>query len=238
MERKEIRVHSGSISYLHRSGRIPVIFLHGLGGTGNSWIRLARHLDPSMDLYFPDLPGHGRSSKNYPEYTILSQARIMKQFTDALSLNGIILAGNSYGGWISLKFAISLKQPDGLILVDSAGTNPTVGEMSGRFHEEFVDRVMSMSSYNDRGVIEKIVANNARQEEKITEEELRSIGCRTAVIWGSEDRMIPLEYGVMLHQNIHGSRMSVMENTGHLPQIENPEKLAEIINTFIRDNFL
>ena len=48
MERSYLSLSSGGISYLERKGQYPIIFLHGLGGTGNNWLKLAG--------YLPDIP--------------------------------------------------------------------------------------------------------------------------------------------------------------------------------------
>ncbi len=234
MERKHISLPSGYISFLHREGKNPVIFLHGLGGTGNSWIRTAKYLKDDLELFFPDLPGHGRSAKELRDYTLLRQAEVLQEFINALGMDRFTLVGNSYGGWISLRYAISISQPANLILVDSAGTNTTIGEQSGKAFTDFIDRAMSMSSFNDRKVIESILRNNSRSEEKITDDELKGITCRTAIVWGARDSLIPLEHGKVLHGLIQGSTLFIMENCGHLPQIEDPEGLSRIINSFIQ----
>lgn len=234
MERKMVSIQTGHISYLHRKGNHPVVFLHGLGGTGNSWIRLAKFLKEDLELFFLDLPGHGRSSKNRAEYTLNDQAVALGEFIDALGLEKFSLAGNSYGGWISMKFTANIRQPENLILVDSAGTNHTVGEESGSVSGQFLDRVMSMSAFNDRSIIESILKNNARDEEKMTEAELMRIKCRTAIIWGALDTLIPVDYGKRIHEKISGSSLFILENCGHIPQIDDPEALAGVINNFIR----
>lgn len=233
MERKTIKTESGEISYLHRAGDIPLVFLHGLGGTGNSWIRLNKNLREEFELFMPDLPGHGRSFKNLENYTVLKQAQYLSEFLSSVGLENTNLAGNSYGGWISLKYATEIFQPLSLILVDSAGTNPTVGQSSNREYDAFVERAMSMSTFNEKHIIEGILENNSREEEKIPLEKLNSITCRTAVIWGMADKLIPVEYGRKIHENIPDSTMYFMGNAGHLPQIEDPEALCKLINSFI-----
>lgn len=234
MERKQVSVPSGTISYLHRSGDHPVIFLHGLGGTGNSWIKIAKYLRSDLELFFPDLPGHGRSMKNQTDFTVQRQADIMAEFINTLGIERFSLVGNSYGGWISIRYTTGISQPANLILVDSAGKNPTIGEKEEKAYSAFVDRVMSMSEFNERHIIEGILKNNSREEEKATAEELGQITCRTAIIWGTEDSMIPLKYGKELHESIPGSTLYMMTGTGHLPQIEDPQGLARIINSFIQ----
>lgn len=233
MERKTVKIPSGEISFLHRNGRRPVVFIHGLGGAGNSWLKLNRLLDHDFDLYFPDIPGHGRSYRVLKDYTVLSQAEAVRDFITALDLEDVTVVGNSYGGWIVLRMTVSLLQPDHLILIDSAGINPTAGEVDDQLRAKFIDKVMRMASNNDRSVIEGISRNNSRPEEKITIHELGKIKSRTAIIWGRNDSIIPVKYASSFHDNIKGSSLFILDGVGHLPHIEDPEALSKIINEFL-----
>ncbi|QRF74820.1 acetoin dehydrogenase E2 subunit dihydrolipoyllysine-residue acetyltransferase [Thermoplasmatales archaeon] len=233
MRRSIVKTRYGNISYLSRPGTIPVIFLHGLGGTGNSWIRLDGLLDEKLGLYMIDLIGHGRSSRPEIPYTIENQCEALDDFVSELGLTDFILAGNSYGGWIALRYASSRRKAKKLILVDSAGINTSVGETGGEYEESFLKRLMSVSRYNDEKIMKAIVRNNARPEEKITKDQLSVVNVPTCIVWGGLDRIIPLEVGERLHGAIQGSIMEVIADAGHVPQVERPEELAGIINAFV-----
>lgn len=57
----------------------------------------------------------------------------------------------------------------------------------------------------------------------------------TLVIWGEEDRVIPIDGGYRIHDAVLHSRMVVLKNCGHLPQEEKPELFTEIVTEFCRD---
>ena len=57
----------------------------------------------------------------------------------------------------------------------------------------------------------------------------------TLVIWGREDKIIPLENGVRLHRALRNSQLVVIERCGHDPPDEQPEKLREIMQKFLKD---
>ena len=233
MRRSTVKTRYGNISYLFRSGAIPVIFFHGLGGTGNSWIRLDALLDEKLCLYMVDLLGHGRSAKPDIPYAIENQCEALDDFISELGIRNFVLVGNSYGGWISLRYAVSRKNEAKLILVDSAGINTSVGETGGEYESSFLKRLMSVSRFNDERIMKAIIRNNARSEEKITEAQLASISVPTCIVWGGMDRIIPLDNGERLHAAIPGCVMNVIADSGHVPQVERPEELAGIINGFI-----
>ncbi len=59
----------------------------------------------------------------------------------------------------------------------------------------------------------------------------------TLIIWGREDKIIPLENGVRLHQAIRSSRLVVIERCGHDPPDEKPEEVIEITQKFLQEHF-
>ncbi len=231
MERKYSQTQYGKISFLDRGeGGYPVIFLHGLGGTGNTWLKIEPLLDHGIRPLFVDLLGHGHSDKPEIDYTIKQQAEAIKSLIENLELDSFSIAGNSYGGWVALKLASSILKPDMLILIDSAGISPTPGENGTEAIKVLIDSIMKSRNYKNRDALERIMKNNARPEEKITSEELAKINCPTVIIWGMEDHVIPIKYGEILKSKIQNSQMIKMENAGHTPFIGNPVEFAKIIN--------
>jgi pimeloyl-ACP methyl ester carboxylesterase len=66
------------------------------------------------------------------------------------------------------------------------------------------------------------VANNARH-----------IHVPTLILWGEEDRLVPVEAGRLYARAIKGSRLTVYPATGHLPQEEVPDKSAADVRNFL-----
>lgn len=233
MERLYLPTQLGDISYLERKGTFPVIFLHGLGGSGNNWLRLAGFLDERYRLLMPDLGGHGKTAAAMKDYSVAEQVAIIFAFIRELGLSRYALVGNSYGGWVSMRLCIAGAAPDYLVLIDSAGINPTVGEMSAEGKERFVERVMQMNPRNDREIIRKFVEQNATGTEKISDDELAALPPNTLIIWGSRDRLIPVEYARKLHSGISGSSLKILEDAGHIPHSTHPEKVGPLLQEFM-----
>lgn len=233
MERSLRSTSFGNISFLHRPGRVPLIFLHGLGGSSNNWMRLERHLDPDYALYFIDLMGHGGSAEAVWNFTVDDQCRMLEEFISASGIENFALAGNSYGGWISATFAATRTSPDYLILEDSAGINPTVGEFGTDSVEKFIDRLQGFGRKNDRDVMRRIIEKNSTGSEKLSPEMLSAIESRTLVIWGDEDRMIDVQYGRELADHIGNSTFSIIRGAGHIPHYTHSREVAGLINSFV-----
>lgn len=234
MERSYLPTPFGDLSYLERKGVFPIVFLHGLGGSGNNWLKLAQYLPGKYHLLMPDLLGHGKSTRPVKDYSIAEQVEVLKFFVREKNLAEYALVGNSYGGWVSMRFCAAGGKPAYLILVDSAGINPTVGEFSKEGEDAFVQRVMAMNPRNDPEVISRFVRMNATGSEKLTPEELKSLPEKTLIIWGRKDRLIPVKYAEELHRRIGGSELKILEEGGHIPHSTNPEEVAWLISDFVR----
>ena len=49
------------------------------------------------------------------------------------------------------------------------------------------------------------------------------------IVWGKEDRIIPLECGALYQQALKNSRLAVIEQCGHYPHLEKPEEFVRLV---------
>jgi len=62
---------------------------------------------------------------------------------------------------------------------------------------------------------------------------LGSVTAPTLLIWGRDDRFLPLSAGETLHQTIPASSLIVIPDAGHLPMWERPDKVNRLILDFL-----
>jgi pimeloyl-ACP methyl ester carboxylesterase len=55
----------------------------------------------------------------------------------------------------------------------------------------------------------------------------------TMIIWGDQDRIIPVDHGYAVHEARPGSRLEVLEGVGHFPHVERPSQVVDLIDDFI-----
>ncbi len=67
-------------------------------------------------------------------------------------------------------------------------------------------------------------------------EKLGTITVPTLIIWGRQDKVIPLEVGNILHRAIPNSTFEILEECGHIPQEEKPEETIRLISRFLAVN--
>lgn len=62
---------------------------------------------------------------------------------------------------------------------------------------------------------------------------LKELDLPTLVIWGRNDRLVPLKHGLRAHQLIKGSKLVVFDHCGHIPNMEKPEKFNQALLKFL-----
>lgn len=55
----------------------------------------------------------------------------------------------------------------------------------------------------------------------------------TLIVWGRDDAIVPLSIGRRLHEAIASSRLVVVDDAGHLPHEEQPERVLDALGGFL-----
>ncbi len=53
------------------------------------------------------------------------------------------------------------------------------------------------------------------------------------LIWGDQDRIIPVAHGYAAHEAMPSSRLEVLRGVGHFPHVESPAAVVKILDDFI-----
>ena len=65
-------------------------------------------------------------------------------------------------------------------------------------------------------------------------EQVGRVRAPTLVVWGREDRWIPVDHARRFAEAIPGAEVAILDGCGHVPQEERPEETAALILAFIR----
>jgi len=67
--------------------------------------------------------------------------------------------------------------------------------------------------------------------------EIEKIQCPTLVIHGTKDKVIPLKEGVNIYHSLKNKKkaIEIMENLGHVPHMDDPEKISNILMKFFEE---
>ena len=119
-----VAVDGLDIRYWDEGAGEPLILIHGLAASLETWHLNVGELARQRRVIALDLPGFGGSSRSARRETYSAgyADRFMRLFVGKLGLRRVSVAGNSMGGMVALRFALSHPQMvDRLILVASAG---------------------------------------------------------------------------------------------------------------------
>ncbi len=72
------------------------------------------------------------------------------------------------------------------------------------------------------------------QRDVIAPEMAARIKARTLLIWGDSDRIIPTRHSKRAEKSIPGARLEIVENCGHIVQLEAPERVTELMSDWFR----
>lgn len=104
------------------NGTVPVIFIHGFASSHTTWSELVDFFPADKyRIFLIDLKGFGFSAKPRDgAYSMDDQAAMVRDFIIERGFAGIILAGHSMGGLISLMLCMEANNPDARFRVDKA----------------------------------------------------------------------------------------------------------------------
>ncbi|MES3636580.1 alpha/beta fold hydrolase [Mycobacterium intracellulare] len=200
------------------------------------------------------------TSMDEPATTI--RARVLRDLMDNLGIERASFVGNSYGGAVAMAFAVDYpERTDRLILMAAAGTlktiftlQPTEGHRAMRIAAKnpteetmrpvvaaFMHDPSKMSPEAFKRRVEAAQNQPLRETPMGTstapwrdqEPELHRIQAKTLIIWGREDRVNPLEIGLLLLREIPDSRLLIVRNCGHWVQIEAKEEFNRVSLEFL-----
>lgn len=125
-EERELVWHGARLRYAVGGDGLPLVLVHGLGGTIENWRALAPALAARHRVFVPDLPGHGRSEALPEAPNVDPLADAVLAVADEEEIGGAVWVGHSLGGLVGLRAAA--RRPDavrGLVLAASAGIGST-----------------------------------------------------------------------------------------------------------------
>jgi pimeloyl-ACP methyl ester carboxylesterase len=259
---KEAVVYSFKLHYLEAGDGRPVILLHGLGGDGSRWAPNIEPLAADFRVLALDQIGFGQSDKPLANYHSGMLAEFLVGFMDALGIPRASLVGNSMGASVACYTAVHYpERVDRLVLVDGAGyrrranapppdphrrqiqNGVTLAETREFFRILFHDKslvtdqlVKDSLSLRLRSAftISKIQEAGEKGLGGVSEEEMRTIKAPTLIIWGKYDELSSPETADRLERDISGSRKVLIDQAGHLPQLEKPEEFNRILREFLK----
>jgi pimeloyl-ACP methyl ester carboxylesterase len=250
--RTETLTNGVTVTLTDRGAGPAVLVLHG-GAGPVSVARFVEAMSATHRVLAPTQPGFGGTPR--PEWlmNIGDIAQTYSELLERYELQDVLVIGFSMGGWVASELSTRAEgRMRGVILVDGAGGIRVEGHHVANVFA-LTPQQLSALSYHDpatfgidpsRMAPEQIAAMAANfktlaiylrdqeSQDPTLRARLAKVKKPALVIWGDSDRIISREYSQDYANAFPRGRLEVIEKCGHLPQVEQPERLMALISGF------
>ncbi len=233
----------------------PVLILHG-GGGPFTVAGIADHLAATMHTITPTHPGWNGTAR--PEWFsgIDDLALAYLNYLEDNDLHNVLVIGSSIGGWIGSEMAFrdGAGLITGLILIDAAGIEVDgepvrdffaldahgVAEYafhdSDRFYTDPATVPAEQAALQQANMATmRVIAGDPYMRDPKLLRRLGRIRIPTLAIWGDSDRIVTPAYGAAYAAAFHDAHLEIIEEAGHLPQIEQPAATLALIDGYVNE---
>jgi 3-oxoadipate enol-lactonase len=260
----KIQVRDIEMVYDEAGSGAAVVLLHGFPFNRSMWNEQIAALAPSFRVIVPDLRGHGATTVTKAPATMDELARDVVALMDALEISRAAVCGLSMGGYVALALCKMFpSRIRALVLADTRAHADTQEAKDNReqqgqkalnegmtaIAEAMLPKLLSPATLARRSEVvervrEMIVNTNpqgaASAQRGMAERAdqtafLSRVIAPTLIIVGSEDAITPVADAEVMHREIDGSRLEVIEGAGHVSNLEQPESFNRALTKFLRD---
>ncbi|HEY0933207.1 MAG TPA: alpha/beta hydrolase [Trebonia sp.] len=230
----------------------PFLLLHGGGGpaTVTPWADRLAEAEHAR-VITPVHPGFNGTPRPDALNSPRGLAVVYTELLEALGLGDVTVIGNSIGGWIAAEMAVlGSSRVSSYILVDAVGIEVpdhpvpdffslTPAEVAQRSYYDparfgidpaalppaaqaaMAGNRATLAVYGGNGMADPTLAPR-----------LGAVRTPALVAWGEADRIGDPDFGRAFAAAIPGAEFRLLEHAGHLPQIETPGVLVDVVWSF------
>jgi 3-oxoadipate enol-lactonase len=256
-------VNGITVAYDDEGGGDAVVLIHGHPFDRSMWAPQVGALAATgRRVIVPDLRGYGASTVTPGITAFATFAADFAALLDHLGLARVVLGGLSMGGQIVMEcYRLYPERVRALVLADTAPQAETPEGKD--FRNQLADRLLAegMRGYADDmlgrmlapynvTVLPQVAAHvqammlaappvgaaaalRGRAERPDYQDLLRRVSVPALVVVGRDDEFTPVSVAEHLHGLIPGARLAIIENAGHLPNLEQPAAFNEELLRFL-----
>jgi 3-oxoadipate enol-lactonase len=239
----------------------PLILVHGLGGSVNTWYPQTQVLKRDLRPFCFDLAGSGRSPVT-ENISIASHVEDLLRVIEQSGGKRVHLAGHSMGTIVCQHLAA--KAPDRIASMVLIGAFPEPPEPARNALRE---RAAKVRSEGMRGIADAVAAAGTSADTKINQPtavafareslmaqnpegyarncealadaitaDLAAIACPVLLLTGDEDRPAPVSIARALASAIQGAELQILAGCGHWAPVERPKQVNYAMSLFAARN--
>jgi pimeloyl-ACP methyl ester carboxylesterase len=227
------------------------LLIHGGGRNAGDWKRQLTGLGNDHSVVAIDLPAHGRSCGIEGLPAIEVYADVVERFAQAVLSRKPVLVGWSMG--FSIALTLATRDPErwaGLVLVSGLPYwRPEPGALDrmrdvvrGRLPQQFDTLLFSPATPMD--LMREAWMEQVKTDPRVLYTDflagttfdgramLAEVRLPTLVLHGADDKLVTRESAESVARSIPGARLEVIEQAGHIAQMEQAERFNELLCAF------
>ena len=229
-----------------------VLFLHGIRGNRRNWARQIEFFSQRFQAAAWDARGYGDSEDYEGPLQFDHFTGDVLRVAEHLKAPKLHLVGLSMGGRIARN--VALHYPDRLLSLTLISSTPGFDALSAEGVKRFVTERRSrtpqslqqlIGSRASRAAYTELLDSVSRIHEPSYQKTLEAsvaqdraapiekISVPTLVIAGEEDTVYPPELAREMARRIPGAELLMLEGTGHLANLEQPERFNTAVQNFL-----
>ena len=234
-------------------GQTALIFIHGWSCDGRYWQKQISVFAKEYQVITVDLAGHGHSSLDRSEFSMLSFASDVKAIIEKENIDRAILIGHSMGGGVIAEAArLMPEKVVGIVAIDTlqnvAERTPqnVIDEMTKPFEADFRSAVQNFVSLmfpkdTDQQLVNWVKEDMSSAPKEIALSAFRNylgqyVSGESAIVF--EDITIPVVsinarlWPTAAEENrkhIKNYQLFYIEETGHFPMLEKPDEFNMLL---------
>jgi pimeloyl-ACP methyl ester carboxylesterase len=238
---------------------LPLLYLHGPWGLTPD-MPVVQRLAAAYKVFAPRHPGtsSGAPDAAHAIDTFWDLALYYGELMDALGLKSVPVIGHSFGGLVAAEIAASMpERAKRLVLIDAVGLwrddhpvrnwmiMPEAARPKALFADPAGETARAFFEVPDDkdARVAKLVGLVWAQActgkyiwplpDKGLKHRIHRIAAPTLIIWGKADGIISPVYAQEFATRIRGSRVELVDGAGHMPQLEQGERVFALARSFI-----
>ena len=253
-------IQDSNIFYEIAGDGLPLVFVHGLGGTSNVWHAQRAGLAKFFKVITLDLPGSGRSDKSGRLYSMEKWCAQIAGLADAIAIDKFVLIGHSMTTVLAQKFAAKYgSRVHALVLCGPMTELAAAGKEAFTKRAETVVKdgmiavadtilggALTPATREANPALAGLVRDMLLSNDPVcyaghcqallggsAKADQAGIKCPTLILVGDQDGVTPLANARAIAASVAGAKIRIVPATAHLTMLERPDLFDAALIEFL-----
>ena len=232
-----VDISGASLYCIHEGVGEPLLLIPGLGMESSYFNHVLPHLAKHFAVYAIDPRGIGKSTKTPPPYSVEGWADDFAAFIDAVGKGPMHVLGSSLGGATTLALGVRHpKKVRSLIPVGAFSELDRAAELNFNLRLRLIRKLGmgdEVADYMGLWTMSREFINSEKGYAVMRANQANIKKNSVEVITSENDHLIPVNFSELIAAKVPGAQLHVLPG-GHIPFMEQPDKVARLIIDFIQ----